>query len=311
MVKQRPGSTARVGAGRRDAGPPARRHDRVHASSTTPEHTEPTARCSATVVEGAGVARRGTSGDARPAHSTATPSVRASPTRAAYRMIVATSIDGQPASLGGLGPCWAVYDAGRLPAFRGQAAQERFRPVSLGPLLRRRQAGLEVRGRGSTPDGEPCSGLRSSSAGASGALPECRALLARRPRDAAGHGGRRRGRSRPRGARLRGSARRAWPYRAKALVVLHKPAGVECSRRPAITRRDEPAPGAAAPAATCNPVRAPGRRHDRAAAHRLMAPDPSPDLAEAPRCRRSTRSTRPESGDAAQIDALRRGVIRT
>ena len=33
-----------------------------------------------------------------------------------YRMIVATTIDGMPMSLGGLGPLWAVYDADRTPS---------------------------------------------------------------------------------------------------------------------------------------------------------------------------------------------------
>ena len=44
----------------------------------------------------------------------------------AYRMIVATSIDGAPLSLGGLGPLWAVYDADRLPAFKDKPVKERF-----------------------------------------------------------------------------------------------------------------------------------------------------------------------------------------
>ena len=43
-----------------------------------------------------------------------------------YRMIVATSLDGVPMSLGGLGPQWAVYDADRLPAFKDQPLKERF-----------------------------------------------------------------------------------------------------------------------------------------------------------------------------------------
>ena len=34
---------------------------------------------------------------------------------AKYRFIVATHMDGQPLSLGGLGPLWAVYDADRFP----------------------------------------------------------------------------------------------------------------------------------------------------------------------------------------------------
>ena len=44
----------------------------------------------------------------------------------AYRMIVATSIDGAPLSLGGLGPLWAVYDADRLPAVEDKPVKERF-----------------------------------------------------------------------------------------------------------------------------------------------------------------------------------------
>ncbi len=44
----------------------------------------------------------------------------------AYRMIVATTIDGAPMSIGGLGPLWAVYDADRLPAFKDKPLKERF-----------------------------------------------------------------------------------------------------------------------------------------------------------------------------------------
>jgi hypothetical protein len=44
----------------------------------------------------------------------------------AWRMIVATHIDGQPMALGGLGPQWAVYDADRLPAFKDKPVKERF-----------------------------------------------------------------------------------------------------------------------------------------------------------------------------------------
>ena len=43
-----------------------------------------------------------------------------------YRMIVASSLDGVPMSLGGLGPLWAVYDADRLPAFKDRPLKERF-----------------------------------------------------------------------------------------------------------------------------------------------------------------------------------------
>jgi hypothetical protein len=44
----------------------------------------------------------------------------------AYRMIVATTLDGAAMSVGGLGPLWAVYDADRLPAFRDKPLKERF-----------------------------------------------------------------------------------------------------------------------------------------------------------------------------------------
>jgi hypothetical protein len=43
-----------------------------------------------------------------------------------YRMIVATTLDGAPMSLGGLGPLWAVYDADRLTAFKDKPLNERF-----------------------------------------------------------------------------------------------------------------------------------------------------------------------------------------
>ena len=43
-----------------------------------------------------------------------------------YRMIVATSLDGVPMSIGGLGPLWAVYDADRLPDFKDKPLKERF-----------------------------------------------------------------------------------------------------------------------------------------------------------------------------------------
>ena len=44
----------------------------------------------------------------------------------AYRMIVATSLDGVPLGLGGLGPLWAVYDADRLVACKDKPLKERF-----------------------------------------------------------------------------------------------------------------------------------------------------------------------------------------
>lgn len=43
-----------------------------------------------------------------------------------YRMIVATTLDGRPLSLGGLGPQWAVYDADRLADFRDKPLKDRF-----------------------------------------------------------------------------------------------------------------------------------------------------------------------------------------
>ena len=43
-----------------------------------------------------------------------------------YRMIVATSLDGVPLSLGGLGPLWAVCDADRLADFKDKPLKERF-----------------------------------------------------------------------------------------------------------------------------------------------------------------------------------------
>ena len=43
-----------------------------------------------------------------------------------YRMIVATTIDGMPMSLGGLGPLWAVYDADRVPEFADKPLKQRF-----------------------------------------------------------------------------------------------------------------------------------------------------------------------------------------
>jgi hypothetical protein len=45
---------------------------------------------------------------------------------AKYRFIVATHIDGQPLSLGGLGPLWAVYDADRFPEMAAKPVTARF-----------------------------------------------------------------------------------------------------------------------------------------------------------------------------------------
>ena len=43
-----------------------------------------------------------------------------------YRMIVATTMDGVPMSIGGVGPLWAVYDADRLADFKNKPLKERF-----------------------------------------------------------------------------------------------------------------------------------------------------------------------------------------
>jgi hypothetical protein len=45
---------------------------------------------------------------------------------AAYRMIVATRIDGRPLALGGLGPQWAVYEADTVAPFKDKPLKERF-----------------------------------------------------------------------------------------------------------------------------------------------------------------------------------------
>lgn len=44
----------------------------------------------------------------------------------AWRMILATRIDGQSLAIGGLGPLWAVYDADRLPGIQELPLAERF-----------------------------------------------------------------------------------------------------------------------------------------------------------------------------------------
>jgi hypothetical protein len=43
-----------------------------------------------------------------------------------YRMILATTLDGVPMSIGGLGPLWAVYDADRLGDFKDKPLKERY-----------------------------------------------------------------------------------------------------------------------------------------------------------------------------------------
>jgi hypothetical protein len=45
---------------------------------------------------------------------------------AKYRFIIATHMDGQPLSLGGLGPLWAVYDADRFPDMAATPLPARF-----------------------------------------------------------------------------------------------------------------------------------------------------------------------------------------
>ena len=45
---------------------------------------------------------------------------------AQYRFIIATHMDGQPLSLGGLGPLWAVYDADRFPDMAAKPLPARF-----------------------------------------------------------------------------------------------------------------------------------------------------------------------------------------
>ncbi|WP_247661217.1 molybdopterin-dependent oxidoreductase [Ideonella alba] len=44
----------------------------------------------------------------------------------AWKMILATRIDGQSLAIGGLGPLWAVYDADRLPGIAELPLAERF-----------------------------------------------------------------------------------------------------------------------------------------------------------------------------------------
>ena len=42
------------------------------------------------------------------------------------RMLVATHMDGKPLALGGLGPLWAVFDAGAVAPYKDQPLKERF-----------------------------------------------------------------------------------------------------------------------------------------------------------------------------------------
>jgi hypothetical protein len=48
------------------------------------------------------------------------------PQARAWRMIVATHVDGGPMPLGGLGPLWAVYDADRVPQMAARPLAQRF-----------------------------------------------------------------------------------------------------------------------------------------------------------------------------------------
>lgn len=43
-----------------------------------------------------------------------------------YRFIIATSLDGRPMPLGGLGPLWAVYEADRFPDMAAKPVNQRF-----------------------------------------------------------------------------------------------------------------------------------------------------------------------------------------
>ena len=79
----------------------------------------------ATVLEAAGVAR-GSAAQlglrAVDGYNAAVPLADA----VAYRMVVATRIDGQPLALGGFGPQWAIYEADTVAAFKDKPLQERF-----------------------------------------------------------------------------------------------------------------------------------------------------------------------------------------
>lgn len=44
----------------------------------------------------------------------------------AYRMVVATQIDGRPLALGGFGPQWVLYEADTVAAFKDKPLNERF-----------------------------------------------------------------------------------------------------------------------------------------------------------------------------------------
>lgn len=44
----------------------------------------------------------------------------------AYRMVIATQLDGRPLGLGGLGPQWALIDADNVAPFKDKPLKERF-----------------------------------------------------------------------------------------------------------------------------------------------------------------------------------------
>lgn len=78
-----------------------------------------------TVVEAAGVAAGASVMLALRALDGYTVAVNLADARG-YRMIAATTLDGAPLSVGGLGPLWAVYDADRLAAFKDKPLKQRF-----------------------------------------------------------------------------------------------------------------------------------------------------------------------------------------
>jgi hypothetical protein len=79
----------------------------------------------ATVVEAAGVAPGASVGLGLRALDGYTVGLSLTDARR-WGMIVATTLDGAPMSLGGLGPLWAVLDADRVPTFKDKPLKERF-----------------------------------------------------------------------------------------------------------------------------------------------------------------------------------------
>ena len=95
-----------------------------------------------------------------------------------------------------------------------------------------------------------------------------------------------------------------------ALVLLHKPAGYECSQKP----KHHPSVLSLLPRAAAPPRRAAGgparRRHHRpAAAHRRRHADPPPHLAEAPRAQGLRGAAASTRWTTKQVDALLAGVV--